>query len=91
MKLRWSPEASADLESIALHIEADKPDAASKVVSAIYRSVTDLVDFPLRGRKGRVQGTRELVFPSLPYIAIYRVRVDLIEIVRIFHGAQDWP
>jgi toxin ParE1/3/4 len=43
------------------------------------------------GRAGRVRGTRELVVPGLPYIVIYRVRKDTIQIARILHGAQLWP
>jgi plasmid stabilization system protein ParE len=31
------------------------------------------------------------VFAPLPYIAVYRVRENVIEIARIYHGAQDWP
>jgi plasmid stabilization system protein ParE len=38
-----------------------------------------------------MSGWRELVFAPLPYIAVYRVRKEAIEIARIFHGAQDWP
>jgi len=35
-------------------------------------------------------GRRELLFPPLPYIAVYQVK-DAVEISRIYHGAQDWP
>jgi plasmid stabilization system protein ParE len=43
-----------------------------------------------------MSGRRELVFPPLPYIAVYQIRrvsdqESVIEISRIFHGAQDWP
>ena len=55
----------------------------------IYRGIVDLENFP--GRMGKVEGTRELVIPSLPYIAVYRLVRDRIEIVRIYHGAQNWP
>jgi plasmid stabilization system protein ParE len=51
-----------------------------------------LKDFPGMGRvSSRMAGWRELVFPPLPYIAVYRERQGFIEIARIFHGAQDWP
>jgi len=46
---------------------------------------------PLRGRIGRMAGSRELVFAPLPYIAVYRVKDGIVEISRIYHGAQDWP
>jgi plasmid stabilization system protein ParE len=32
-----------------------------------------------------------LAFPPLPYIVVYRVVDEAVEISRIFHGAQDWP
>jgi plasmid stabilization system protein ParE len=37
-----------------------------------------------------MNGRRELVFPSLSYIVVYRVTEQAVEISRIFHGAQDW-
>jgi hypothetical protein len=36
-----------------------------------------------------VPGTRELPFSLLPYIAVYRVIGDIVEILHIWHGAQD--
>ena len=36
-------------------------------------------------------GRRELVFSPLPYIVVYQVTHQAVEISRIFHGAQDWP
>jgi toxin ParE1/3/4 len=41
--------------------------------------------------KGRIEGTRELVFPGLPYIVITRVKGLAVEIARFYHAAQDWP
>jgi plasmid stabilization system protein ParE len=38
-----------------------------------------------------MNGRRELVFSPLPYIGVYRVTEQAVEISRIFHGAQDWP
>jgi len=46
---------------------------------------------PHRGRKGRIEDTRELVFPKLPYIAVYRITGDVVEILHFYHAAQDWP
>jgi plasmid stabilization system protein ParE len=39
----------------------------------------------------RMSGRRELAFPPLPYIAVDRVKENVIEISRIFHGAEDGP
>jgi toxin ParE1/3/4 len=57
----------------------------------IYEKVGLLARFPHQGRPGRKLHTRELVFPDLPFLAIYRIREDVIEIVRILHGARHWP
>jgi toxin ParE1/3/4 len=43
------------------------------------------------GRIGRKPNTRELGMSGLPFITIYRVREDVIEILRILHSAQKWP
>jgi len=50
-----------------------------------------LENFPELGRTGRKPDTRELVFTGLPYLAIYRIRGEAVEILRILHGAQIWP
>jgi plasmid stabilization system protein ParE len=55
------------------------------------RGLQQVAGFPRQGRKGRIEGTRELVFPGLPYIVVYRIQDQNLEIVRIYHGAQDWP
>jgi hypothetical protein len=32
-----------------------------------------------------------MVFSGLPFLAVYRVREDVIVLDRILHGAQKWP
>jgi toxin ParE1/3/4 len=91
MSVRWSPEAADDLERIVDYIKRNNPPAARRVAETIYRRCGDLQVFPERGRQGRIAGTRELVLVPLPYIVVYRVRPDAVEIVRIYHSAQNWP
>jgi len=31
------------------------------------------------------------VIAGLPYVAIYRLKGEVIEIARVLHGAQRWP
>ena len=45
----------------------------------------------LAGRPGRKPGTRELILPGLPWLAVYRVGEDVVEIRGILHGAQRFP
>ena len=67
------------------------PERAAALVRTIYEAPSLLLDFPLRGRPGKKAGTRELVMPSLPYVIVYTVRDDVVVVVRILHGAQQWP
>jgi toxin ParE1/3/4 len=91
MRLRWTTPAADDLYRIVRHIQKDSPTAAAEIAKRVYAGCGQLRDFPRLGRKGRVEGTRELVFPGLPYIVVYRVQDEFVEIVRVYHGAQDWP
>jgi toxin ParE1/3/4 len=34
---------------------------------------------------------RELVVGCAPYVLPYRVRGDVVEILRVLHGRQRWP
>jgi toxin ParE1/3/4 len=92
MRIRWTQPAARDLTNICDYIqEQATPAIARRVALVIYRSVSSLDKFPPRGREGRKADTRELVVTNLPYIIIYRVRESIVEIIRILHGAQDWP
>ncbi len=89
MEIRWTAEASSNLEQISLHIAEDNPEAALRVVNDIFRRIEQLAAFPNSGRIGCEKGTRELVFSPLPYIAVYRVKESAVEILHIWHGAQN--
>lgn len=92
MRIRWTQPAVQDLTNICDYIEAHATAAiAHRVGLAVYRSINALQRLPNRGRPGRKEDTRELVLTNLPYIVVYRVRTGVVEIVRILHGAQNWP
>ena len=56
----------------------------------LYAAIQSLKAWPHRGRVGREEGTREILFSPLPYVAVYRVK-ESVEILRIYHVAQDRP
>jgi toxin ParE1/3/4 len=91
MRVRWTTRAADDLYKIVSHIQSDNPDAAAEVAESLYDGCGSLRRFPHLGRKGRISGTRELVFAGLPYIVVYRFLDQTVEVIRIYHGAQDWP
>jgi toxin ParE1/3/4 len=91
MELRWTQEAAADLERITDYLFVHAPERAERLVRALYEAPSSLLTFPHRGRSGTKEGTRELVMSPLPYIVVYKVREDAVYVVRILHGAQQWP
>ena len=56
----------------------------------IKDAVRGLLDFPRKGKIGRVNGTRELiVHPN--YIVVYALEDDEIKILAILHAARQYP
>ncbi len=91
MQLRWTEDAANDLERIADYLESHAPDRAPALIRVVYDAPAVLLTFPHRGRPGKREGTRELVLSPLPYVIVYAVRGDVLYVVRILHGAQQWP
>jgi toxin ParE1/3/4 len=63
------------------------------MAEAIERRVGRLAEMPRLGRTGRVEGTRELVIPDTPFLAVYELEGDQesVVILRILHSARRWP
>jgi len=91
MKVRWTARAADDLASIVDYIRKDNPESALRVARTIFDAVAALQKFPNRGRRGLAENTRELVFAPLPYIAVYEILVDRVQVLRIRHASQKWP
>jgi len=91
MKVRWLEDAFSDLQSLRSYIEQDNPKAAAEVMKKIVNSIDFLSENPGIGGKGRVLHTRELIIANTPYIVPYRVKNSVIEILRVFYCAMQWP
>lgn len=91
MTIRWLKTATRTRFEQLDYIAEDNPSAAAQLDEEIERQTDMLSQHPLIGREGRVKGTRELVIGRSPFIAVYRVKGKRIEILRILHGAQQWP
>lgn len=90
LRLRWSRRALGDLARIAQHIAADKPLAASDFVADVRDHVARLERFPMLGRPGALEDTRELVVHRNSLVT-YRARVDEVQVLQVWHVARDRP
>jgi len=92
MLVRWTKPAADDLSHICDYTEERFGAAqARRVALAIYDSADSLKEMPHRGRKGRKPNTREMMVSGFPFVIIYRVGKEAVEIVRVLHGARQWP
>lgn len=91
MQIQWTKNAKKNLLHVEKHIAKDNQTAAIATILKIIRSIEILLDHPEIGRPGRVFGTHELIINGTPYIVAYRVKINTIEILRVLHGAMQWP
>lgn len=90
MQIQWTDGARRNLDSIGAYIALDNPRAAAKTIVRIVKRVREqLVEYPGSGKAGRFEGTKELIFPDLPYIVVYTVRENTVIVIRVFHAAQQ--
>lgn len=91
MELRWTPSALSDLEEAGAYIASEDPRAARTMAGRVQEAVEYLREHPNLGRAGRLRGTRELVVSGTPLIIVYRVRLDIVQVLRVLHHARQWP
>ena len=85
----WSGEALGDLARIDDFYASIDPDYADRVGRHAVRAARFLADHSHAGpivkttlRKWRVPGT--------PFVLIYRVAAEGVEIIRVHHGRENW-
>ncbi len=91
MRIRWTPRAFHDLENIFNYLRETSPGRAQPTMVEIREAIRSLKKLPNRGRLGKKPGTRELLHNRLPFIISYRAKEDVVEILHIWHPAQDRP
>ena len=88
MRVRITDPAKTDLSNIRLFLQSQSPAAARTIGRRLRDACLRLADFPDRNRVGSVLGTRENV-AVWPYVIVYRVIETEVQILRVWHGAQD--
>jgi addiction module RelE/StbE family toxin len=91
VELSWTHSAIHDLTDAGNFIAEDNPKAAREAAGRVREAVEYLLDHPSLGRGGRLRGTRELVVSGTPFIIVYRIRMDTIQVLRVLHHARKWP
>ena len=90
-EVRISDAARSDLEEIWIYIARDNPDAADRLIRAVVARFPKLAATPGIGWQREELSPRLRSFPVGNYVIFYRPTKDGIEIVRVLHGARDFP
>jgi plasmid stabilization system protein ParE len=83
MRVRWTVPAADDLDGIKAYLLKHFPHFAEPTVRTIYQRIRSLKTAPNRGRSGHRAGTRELALTPLPYVVVYSVKAEGVEILHI--------
>lgn len=87
VRINWTREALGQIDLIRAYIGQFDPAAADRLATRLIGAGESLRDFPKRGGPGR-NDTRELAIIP-PYVVIYEVCDDPVNILLIKHGAQQ--
>jgi toxin ParE1/3/4 len=89
-KIIWAKSAQNDLQRIERWLERERsPQYAVQILVALRFRCKFLEDFP-HGGSPMSDGLRKLRVPDTGYIMMYRLRMEVTEIVRVFHEREDW-
>lgn len=88
MKVRYTPDAIADLRKVLAYIEKRSPQGARKVQARIQRLINLTLDHPHAGARTSSKRLRRLVARPYPYLIFYEVADDEIVIHGVRHSAR---
>jgi plasmid stabilization system protein ParE len=91
MLVIWAPQSIADLQDFWDYIADDDPRAATELIGAVRAKAEHLSRYPRLGRPGRGKQVRYLPVVGTPYFNVYRFSKANIDVLRVIHGARDWP
>ena len=92
MNVNVTPQARADLRAIRAWIATDDDRAADRVISRILQTAMMFGQFPMLGRAGQVDGSREFSVTGLPYLIVYAIASETeIDVLTVLHTRRRYP
>lgn len=91
MRIRWTAPATRELAEAFAFVAEDNERAARSMVGRIWKAVEVLRRHPQAGRRGRVEGSRELVLRGTPFVVGYQIKGNEAQILAVWHAARKWP
>ena len=76
------------MQQFSDYLKRHYPHYRQSTMRKLYGTIRDLKHRPRTGRPGNEEGAREILFPPMPRVAVYRVTVQTIEFLGVYHAAQ---
>ncbi|MEQ3692060.1 MAG: type II toxin-antitoxin system RelE/ParE family toxin [Thalassolituus sp.] len=89
LRLVKAPRAEADLIDIWLYVAEDQPINADRLLDRLNDAALLIADTPEMGVDRSVLSTDLKSFPVDNYIVFYRVKPDVLELVRVLSSSRD--
>jgi toxin ParE1/3/4 len=81
MIVLWSAASVRHLHQAFDYIQGESFGGATTVRQRILKTAQGLGEMPFSGRVGRIDGTREAMVPRTPYIVVFRVAEETVDIL----------
>ena len=91
MRVRFAPEAIAQIEEIFAYIERDSPSGARRVRQRIERIAKLLGEYPGMAHVISDEGVHVFPVNPYPYLIFYSIEADEVVIVSVRHSARERP
>jgi toxin ParE1/3/4 len=88
MVIIWSARAKRDFDSLVAYTHKHSPRGAKRIAARIQKRIDDLADMPHQGSL-LPKNLRRLEITETPYLLIFRVEANSVQLVRILHGRRN--
>jgi toxin ParE1/3/4 len=88
MRVRYTPRARSDLQSILQYIDERSPRGARNIKRAVQKTIELIGEFPEGGRRAGEQATRVLPAGRYPYLIYWSVDQGEAWLVHIRHARR---
>lgn len=89
--MKLSSSAEHDLAELRAYIAAENPEAADEVAGRLVKAFLLIRDNPAIGRPGTIGKDNREWSPNLPYVIPYKIRADVLYILRMCHTSRARP
>lgn len=94
-KVRFTPQAIADLEEIKRYISVDlfNPQAAAELVELVFEKIRTLASLPQTGAQLRTDISILKTYRFIPckkHLVFYRTEEKFVSVVRVLYARRDY-